>query len=293
MLEKRQRSRDRCRLRLAAMPIDPLCDPDDLQRETALLRDQLARLEQERADLLIELRDFEQLYQARVGPLEARLAAARLHIDEYRLRIELIQWRGKALAPSQLEAEVEYRLRDQRQRAQASFEQAQRAQQVAPPRPMDPIDDLDLKTVFRELAKRSHPDLAGDEADRAVRSARMQTINALYADRNVIGLREVLRGLQAGNAHQTDTPEQIAARLKIEYDQLAAAIQRAKAEIAELKRSPLMALKIDAALARSRGRDVLSETARQMQTRLGEAESELQGLIAKFREVVEAAGLAE
>lgn len=274
------------------MPIDPLRDPDDLQRETALLRDQLARLEQERADLLIELRDFEQMYQARVGPLEARLAAARLHIDEYRLRIELIQWRGKALAPSQLEAEVEYRLRDQRQRAQASFEQAQRAQQAAPPRPIDPIDDLDLKTVFRELAKRSHPDLAGDEADRAARSARMQTINALYADRNVIALREVLRGLQTGNARHIDTPEQIAARLRIEYDQLAAAVQRAKAEIAELNRSPLMSLKIDAALGRARGRDVLAEEAAQVQAQLAEAERQLEQLIARFRALIEAQGFS-
>ena len=54
-----------------------------------------------------------------------------------------------------------------------------------------------------------------------------------------------------------------------------------------------MALKLDAAIARSRGRDVLAEVAQQTQATLTEAESELQELIAKFREVVEAAGLAE
>lgn len=273
------------------MPIDSRPDLDTLQREIPLLRDQLARLEQEHADLLIELREFETLYQARVGPIEAQLAETQLHIDEYRLRIELIQWRGKALAPSQLEAEVEYRLRDQRHRAQASFEQAARAQQAPSPRPIDPLDELDLKTVYRELAKRSHPDLAGDEADRAARSARMQTVNALYADRNVIALREVLRGLQAGDVRRNETPEQIAARLKIEYDQLTAAIQRVKIEIAELNRSPLMTLKIDAALGRARGRDVWGEIAAQVQARLAEAERELQQLIAKFRALIEAQAL--
>lgn len=273
------------------MPIDSRPDLDTLQREIPSLRDQLARLEQEHADLLIELREFETLYQARVGPIEAQLAETQLHIDEYRLRIELIQWRGTALAPSQLEAEVEYRLRAQRQRAQASFEQAARAQQAPPPRPIDPLDELDLKAVYRELAKRSHPDLAGDEADRAARSARMQTVNALYADRNVIALREVLRGLQAGDVRRNETPEQIAARLKIEYDQLTAAIQRVKIEIAELNRSPLMTLKIDAALGRARGRDVLGAAAAQVQAQLAEAERELQQLIAKFRALIEAQAL--
>ena len=54
-----------------------------------------------------------------------------------------------------------------------------------------------------------------------------------------------------------------------------------------------MALKLEAALARSRGRDVLAEVAQQTQAKLLEAESELQELIAKFREVVEAAGLTK
>ena len=83
------------------------------------LREQLARLEQEHADLRIELHEFELLYNARVGPIETQLAEAQLHLDEYRLRIELVQWRGKSLSPIQLEAEVEQRLREQRERAEA------------------------------------------------------------------------------------------------------------------------------------------------------------------------------
>ena len=46
-------------------------------------------------------------------------------------------------------------------------------------------------------------------------------------------------------------------------------------------------------IARSRGRDVLAEVARQTQATFNEAESELSRLVAKFRDVVEAAGLAE
>jgi hypothetical protein len=90
-----------------------------------------------------------------------------------------------------------------------------------------------------------------------------------------------------------ETPEQQLKRLKNERVSLDLAIRHTKAEIAEINRNPLMALKLDAAIARARGRDVLAEVAQQTQAMLNEAESELNRLIAKFRDVVEAAGLAE
>jgi hypothetical protein len=106
-------------------------------------------------------------------------------------------------------------------------------------------------------------------------------------------LRQILRQIEPDRFAQIETPEQRLARLKDERLRLDAAIRHVKAEIADLNRDPLMVLKLEAALGRSRGRDVLAETARQMQARLSEAESELQQLIVKFREVVAAAGLAE
>ena len=143
------------------------------------------------------------------------------------------------------------------------------------------------------MAKRTHPDLATDEADRAIRSQRMVDVNALYAKQDLEGLRRILRQLETRRLAHDETPEQRLARLKDERLRLDAAIRHVKVEIADLNRDPLMALKLEAALARSRGHDVLAETAQQMQAKLIEAESELQQLIAKFREVVEAAGLAE
>jgi hypothetical protein len=270
-----------------------MTDTTQLENEVLALREQLARLEQEHADLRVELHDFELRYNARVGPIEAQLAEVQLHIDEYQLRIELVQWRGKSLSPIQLEAEVEHRLRDQRERAEAIHANADIARSFVPPPPIDPAADLDLKQVYRELAKRTHPDLATDEADRAIRSQRMVDVNALYATQDLEGLRRILRQLETRRLAQDETPKQRLASLKDERMRLDAAIRHVKVEIADLNRDPLMVLKLEAALGRSRGHDVLAETARQMQVRLGEAEQELQGLIAKFREVIEAAGLAE
>jgi hypothetical protein len=277
------------------MPMTPQPDSNQLEREVLTLREQLARLEQEHADLRVELHEFELLYNARVGPIEAQLAEAQLHIDEYRLRIELVQWRGMSLSPIQLEAEVENRLREQRERAEAIRANADFARSLVPPLPIDAerAANLDLKQIYRELAKRAHPDLAADEADRAARSQRMADVNALYARQDLEGLRRILRQLETPRLTQDETPEQRLARLKGERLRLDAAIRHVKAEIAALNRDPLMVLKLEAALGRSRGHDVLAETVQQLQARLFNAEYELQELIARFREVVEAAGLTE
>jgi hypothetical protein len=270
-----------------------MIDLAQLENEVLALREQLARLELEHADLQAEFRAFEALYNARVGSLEAQLAQTQLYIDEYRLRIELVQWRGKSLSPMQLGAEVEQRLRDQRERAAAIEANASIARSYVPPPPIDPAADLDLKQVYRELAKRTHPDLATDEADRVIRSQRMVEINMLYAQQNLEGLRQILRQLEAQRIAPDETPEQRLARLKHERLSLDAAIRHTKVQISELNGDPLMALKLEAALGRARGRDVLKEATQRMQIRLHEAESDLQGLIGRFREVVEAAGLAE
>ncbi|HSD82833.1 MAG TPA: hypothetical protein VLG46_03195, partial [Anaerolineae bacterium] len=247
-----------------------MIDSTQLESEVLALREQLARLEQEHADLRVELNEFELLYNARVGPSEAKLAEVQLHSDEYQLRIELVQWRGKSLSPIQLEAEVEHRLREQRERAEAIHANADIARSFVPSPPIDPATGLDLKQVYRELAKRTHPDLASDEADRALRSQRMVDVNALYARQDLEGLRRILRQLETGRLAPNETPEQRLARLKDERLRLDAAIRHVKAEIADLNRDPLMALKLEAALGRSRGQDVLAETARQMQAKLAE-----------------------
>lgn len=257
------------------------------------LREQLARLEQERADLRLELGEFGAVYQQRVGPLEAELLAARLHSEEYRLRIELIRLRGRSLAASQLEAEVEYRLRDQRQQ---SAEMRQRVAQARSTKPLPQIDaaaQLDLKQLYRELAKRAHPDLAVDAEERQARSQNMVIVNDAYARRDVELLRNLLRKLDAGHPSLQEDPVQQAARLRVELAHVREALQRVKIDIAEINQGPLMQLKMEYAIGRARGRDVLQETAAQLSAQLMVAQAELTQLIAKFREVVEAAGLAE
>ena len=271
---------------------DPLSDLDHLEDEVMRLRDQLARLEQERADLIVELSEFELVYNARVGPPQAQLEAAQLHIAEYQLRIDQIRLRGKALAPAQLEAEVEYRLREQRRRSESAFATAEEAKSKPVPAPsIDPTLKLDLKQLYRELAKSVHPDLAVDEVDRVKRSEKMTQVNASYAQQDLASLQQLLREVGDEQAGRVETIEQKQARLQSERDRLEAAIRRVRSEISEFNQGALMSLKLEYALQKARGRDLLIEVAARTQAQGDRAERELNDLLARFRELIESTGI--
>lgn len=278
------------------MPIVSRSDLNQLDAEVSDMREQLARLEQERADLSMEVHDFELLYHARVDPVHARLEEVQLHIAEYKLRIDLVRFRGRSLAPSQLEAEVEEQLRVQRQRAEAIGAEAHAAQiewASIPHDQRDPLLDLDLKQVYRELAKRVHPDLATDTDERLTRSQRMAQVNDLYANHQLNELRRMLREIEIEHLQRNESVEARWARLKREQSQLTAAIYRVKAEIAELNRSSMLQLKIEFALQKARGHDVLDEVVAQIEAQLHLSAEELNRLIATFREQIESTGLAD
>src|SRR5512136_3169000 len=82
----------------------------ELRAEIEQERERVARLEQERADLELEVAAFERDYDAQVRPLQDELDAVKRHIKEYELRNELLRFRGNRLSATQLEAEVELRL---------------------------------------------------------------------------------------------------------------------------------------------------------------------------------------
>jgi len=267
-----------------------------LQAEIEQKRETAARLEQEHADLELELGAFERLYDAEIKPLQTELDETERHIAEYQLRNELVRFRGNRLSADQLEAEVALRLHrhyDQNPintsppRHRLGAEHTQNAP-AGWPSDLDTATQTQLKSLYRELAKRFHPDLTADEAERERRSARMAEINAAYACGDLDALRRA-----AAESDIRPKPSQTLAELLTERDRLDALIARLRQDIAKLNRDPLMLLKIDAALARHDGRDLLAEIATDLHIRLVERRGVLNNLIAEFRALVEQAGLTQ
>jgi hypothetical protein len=156
------------------------------EEELAAKREELARLEAELADrelalasLKAELAAFEGLYLRRVGVLYAEL-------DEWNARLAELRAEQAGTPEAKTEAA------EARSQAQESYSAAHG--EAAEVQPFTPSPEL--KSLYREAAKRVHPDTAVDEKDRARRERLMKEVNAAYAAGDAEVLRQVLADLE-------------------------------------------------------------------------------------------------
>lgn len=269
----------------------PLNELRALHAEIEQKQETVARLEQERTDLELELAAFEVAYDAEVKPLQDELDAVNRHIEEYEARHQLVRLYGNQLGPIQLEAEVDLRLGKSStptltQDAPGAYLR-DKWENVPPAVMADAATKSELKSLYRELAKRFHPDLAAEGPEREARTAHMAEINDAYARGDLASLRRAA----SESGSQPKLPPTLA-ELLAERDRLDALIVKLRQDIAELNRDPLMVLKIDAALARHSGHDLLAEMAIGVHVKLVERRGTLERLITQFRELVEQVGLA-
>lgn len=232
------------------------------QAELAMVEEELAQRELELATLRAELRAFEQTYLLVVGTRYAKL-------DEIAAQIAEVQAR---LSPE------DARAREQARQARVKAEETARSVGAEPTGTWVTFKASDsLKKLYREVAKRIHPDLAADDADRARREQVMTEANSAYEAGDEDGLRTIL--------HEWETsPESVkgegtAAELVRVIRKIAQAEKRLSnigTEIAELKESDLSQLKGKVEDAEARGRDLLAEMATHVDQELADARRTLQ-----------------
>lgn len=129
-----------------------------------------------------------------------------------------------------------------------------------------------IKALYRDLARRFHPDLAQTEQERAERTHMMTLVNQAYHERDI----DMLEALNADRAEQrafssdlfNDAVPYMALkieRLKLRRAELDQQIRELKITRAELRDSYMLNLRADTMHARYRGQDLLQEMADNMQ----------------------------
>ena len=232
------------------------------EEELAAKREELARLEAQLADqelflasLKAELAAFEGLYLRRVGVLYAEL-------DEWNAR--LAELRAEDVGTSEAKAEAAEARAKAEEAYSAAHGEAAGVQPFAP--------SADLKKLYREAAKRVHPDTATDEADRARRERLMKEVNAAYVAGDEDAIRHILADLDT-------SPEAVQGlgvgadliRVLRQLKQLRDRLAAIESEIAGLSEADLAKLKAKADLAATEGRDLLAEMAASIQGRVNVA----------------------
>ena len=212
------------------------------QAELAELQGRLGDAELELATLRAELKIFEEEYLRVVAPCLAEMEVIQAQAAEARARsaTEVFD------APSCSTASQ-----------QASF---------CPP--------AEMKSLFREVAKTIHPDLAPNDEERRRRDQVMAEANAAYAGGNPEQLRKLLLEWKADpDAIRGDD---IGARLIRAIRMIARAknrIREIRIEMKSLRASDLYFLRQRSERATHEGRDLLAEMRRNLETQLAQQRS--------------------
>lgn len=235
--------------------------------EVLRLSELLAGRELEQAEIRAELAGFQHRYYRIVGPRYVEL-------DELQARIA-----AKRAAEDPQEESLAGRARRRRDQADRSAREYRGWESSSVPPPEAPSLSEEGKRLYRRIAAAIHPDRAGDEGSRAVRTALMAELNEAYARGDISRMEDILKTWEK-------SPESVAGddrsaeleRLERAVNQLREKIDRVEAEIARTANTPMYRLLRREREASTLGRNLLEELAADLDERILKARQELAAL---------------
>ena len=259
----------------------PPADPElaRLQADLATRQEAVAALELDLLNSQLDLQAFNAEIELRLGPLQRRIEQLEAELAEARTGAARRMLYGDRASSSELPDDVLTQYR----RAWGTGPQPDRpAPPPPPPAPPTAADEAELKRLYRLLAKRYHPDLATDPAEKDWRAARMAEVNAAYAARDLAALRRLEAQPATPPAPPVAPPPptraQTLAALRAEIARLAPLAARLEQELDALAATPAVQLKLEATFARRAGRDLLGEMTADLQAEVRKLESDLAAL---------------
>lgn len=213
--------------------------------ELSTLQSRLAEFELQLLNLNLELAEFERLYFAKIGPLYSELDEIEALIAE---RIARMKPRDEKAAEAANVA---------RKQAEESKKAVTETLSI-PTRKATRSESL--RDLYRAVAKRLHPDLSRDDADRQIRERLMTEANLAYEREDEARLRAILE--EYDSSPDTVVGTDVAAELVRVIRRISLAnkrIHQIEEEIVNVKSSNLCKLKalVDEGLVT--GKDVLQE----------------------------------
>ena len=241
----------------------------ELEATLAALRPQLIDAETQLADRLAAIGAFEYRLRARLESLSHRLDALQEEIDDLRDALRRYQnaldWDEDM--PAAARAERGWRFSGEEAASSGKYRYHKTAET---PRPaLAAEQQAALKQLYRQLARRFHPDLALEEADRAYRTDLMMDINAAYAAGDMAALERLAD--EPDNAPRAPhTDQELAAALQREIDHCRRRLSEIAAELATLESHDSARMMRRAERAAAEGRDLLAEFAADLRRRINE-----------------------
>lgn len=239
-------------------------------------RTDLIEAEAELADELVDIEAFEFEFEAHVGHLLEQLSRVEAEVNDYLARIKRMRNERTFGTPYE-SADEQYR-RVWRRRPSTNTN--------PPPKQPPPATQAQIKKLYRQLARRFHPDLAVDESDRVYRTDKMAAINDAYKARSMVelmALAEELEERETVVSQPASPPDaDMAQALQEELDRCRRRLRQIDNELRNLHNRPIVDLALEVKLARRQGRDLLAEMAADLEQRIARKTAERDMLKAQF-----------
>ena len=249
--------------------IDQASDAElrDLKEDLNWRQERVAQLEFELSDTRADLARFESRLADRLGALQDRLSELELEVEQARLRAaHRAQWRERPDAPD-LHADVQEQFR-------RTWTSKEKPAEPIPDKPISDATKAELKTLFRALAKRFHPDLVTDAEQKRWRSKIMAQVNEAYAAQDAAELRRLGAQPDRQAAPTEKTREQVLSDLRGEIHRLDGVIRTLERSLQDLVNSQTVKLMLEVTIAERSGHDLLAEMASDLRSRIAELEAE-------------------
>jgi hypothetical protein len=242
-----------------------------LEEELSLRQERVAQLEFELADTHADLSRFESSYEGRLGPLEDRIEELKADLEQARIRsARRAQW-GDRLESDEQPVDVLEQFR-------RTWTPREKSPEPPPEPQVDEASKEEMKTIFRALAKRFHPDLVTDGKVKLWRQEIMAQINEAYAAQDIVALRKFLERPDRPEERVEKTREQRIAEMHKEIRRLDQVIRDLERTLKELINSHIVKLMLEVSIASQQGRDLLQEMADAMRLDIAQMEAELASL---------------
>lgn len=240
-------------------------------------RTDLINAEAALADARADIEAFEFLFAARMGERLAELAAVEAEVADW---LDRIQRRRNEQTFG-----ADFRSVDEQYRRTW-----QKPPKAAPKRPSEPVSqstEAQIKKLYRQLARRLHPDLTTEAADRAYRTEMMTAVNDAYAARSLAELLAVARQLDGGQpaapAASAQTENEMMRALEEELSRCQRRLQRIQQERQSLHTGPMVSLSLEVKLAQRQGRDLLGEMVADVERKIARKQVERDMIQAQFQ----------
>lgn len=244
----------------------------ELREELAARQEKMAQLQLELFETRSDLTRFERELDDRIGGLKEKLQGLEAELLEARRRTERrAQWGSRAETSEVPEDVVE------------QFQRKWRPKEKQPP-PQQPTKALDeatkdeLKSLYRSLAKRFHPDLALDPKEKDWRERRMAEVNVAYGSQDVRRLQSIAEKPDWLVENLPKTRDETLRGLYADIRRLDHMIETLELQMRELVNSQTVKLMLDVRFAQREGRDLIAEMANELKIRIAGVQNELAAL---------------